>query len=146
MGFLAVALLATTMLAITTGRASAQEEAAAAPEPVVVVGNTRFFPIFDGIVLAPGERAHRDLNLANFTRVSLLAAAESGPSQGRVAVITAFGPPAVPVRNGLDLVFDGGTTDRRGDTLAIMGPRLRVEIANRSLQPVELSLSAFASK
>jgi hypothetical protein len=78
--------------------------------------------------------------------VSLLAAAGSGPNQGRVAVITAFGPPAVPVPNRLDLVFDGGTAARRGDTLAVMGPRLRVEVVNVSRQPVELSLSAYASK
>jgi hypothetical protein len=146
MGVLVAALSATAMLALTASPASALEGGAAMPEPVVVVANTRFFPMLEGIVLAPGERAHRDLNLSHFTRVSLLAAAGSGPNQGRVAVITAFGPPAVPVPNRLDLVFDGGTAARRGDTLAVMGPRLRVEVVNVSRQPVELSVSAYASK
>ena len=96
--------------------------------------------------MAPGERVHRELGLARFTRVSILAAAASGPNDGRVEVVTAFGPPVVPVRNTLDLVFGGGNSARRGDTLVVMGPKLRIEIVNLSRQPVRLSMSAFAAK
>ena len=125
----------------------AQEEGSTeAPTPVVVVGDSRFQLVFEDVVLAPGERAHRVLDVGRFGRVSLLGAAESGPNDGRVAVVTAFGPPAVPIRNALDLVFDGGNSARRGDTLAVMGPKLHVEIVNLSRQPVRLTMSAFAKK
>lgn len=116
------------------------------PTPVVVVGNTRFVPLFERVTVAPGERVARDLDVAHFSRISILAAAESAPNDGRIAVATIFGPPEVPVPNPLTLAFNGGTSVRRAATLGVMGPHLTVAVANLSRQPVEVSLSVFASK
>lgn len=125
----------------TTARAQSAE-----PSPVVIVGNTRFALLFDRVTLAPGQRIDRDLDVGVFSRLGVLAAADSAPNTGRVAVTTVFGPPAVPVMNPLDLAFGGGRTARRSATLMVMGPRLTVGIANHSDQPVEVSLSVFAVK
>ncbi len=143
---LALSAIVIAVCAAPTAVLAQEEDSASAPTPVVVVGDSRFQPVFEDVVLAPGERVHRVLNVGRFGRVSLLGVAESGPNDGRVTVVTAFGPPAVPVRNALDLVFDGGNSARRGDTLVVMGPKLHVEIVNRSRQPVRLTMSAFAKK
>lgn len=128
------------------GLATAARAQSTEPSPVVIVGNTRFAPLFDSVTLAPGQRIDRDLDVGAFSRLGVLAAADSAPNTGRVAVTTVFGPPAVPVMNPLDLAFGGGRTARRSATLMVMGPRLTVGIANRSDQPVEVSLSVFAVK
>ncbi len=145
-GILAVAALIVAGASALPAATLAQEIADDKPAPVIIVGNTRFTPLFEDVVLAPGERARRELPLAHFTRVSLLAAGESGPNPGRVAVATVFGPPAVPVPNRLDLVFEGDQSARRADTMVVMGPVLHVEIANLSRLPVRVSMSAFAAR
>ena len=143
--FIAAALLVSAAVAglATAARAQSTDPA---PSPVVIVGNTRFAPLFDRVTLAPGQRIDRDLDVGAFSRLGVLAAADSAPNTGRVAVTTVFGPPAVPVMNPLDLAFGGGRTARRSATLMVMGPRLTVGIANHSDQPVEVSLSVFAVK
>lgn len=143
---LVISAIVVAVCAAPTAGLAQEVDSAAPPTRVIVVGDSRFQPVFEEIVLAPGERAHRVLDVGRFDRVSLLGAAQSGPNDGRVVVVTAFGPPSVPVRNALDLVFDGGNSARRGDTLVIMGPKLHVEVVNRSRQPVRLSMSAFARK
>jgi len=137
------ALLAALFNVAFAATAMAQE---AAPNPVVVVGNTQATLLFDKVTLAPGEHAEQSLDVSDFARLSSLAAAESGPNFGRVEVITRFGPPPVPVPNKLTLQFGGGTTARRADHMPVMGPNLTVGIANHSAQPVEVSLGVFASE
>lgn len=127
----------------TAARAQSTEPA---PAPVVIVGNTRFVALFDRVTLAPGQRLDRDLDVGAFSRLGILAAADSAPNTGRVAVVSVFGPPAVPVPNGLVLAFGGATTARRSASMAVLGPRLTMGLVNLSDQPVEVSLSVFAVK
>ncbi len=140
---LALALLVPAALFGLPSTPRAQE---ATPSPVVIVGNTQATLVFDKVPLAPGEHVEQRLDLSGFARVSFLAAAESGPNTGLVVVQTRFGPPVVPVKNTLTLAFAGGTTARRSDHMPVMGPHLSVELVNRSAQPVEVSLSVYASK
>ena len=116
------------------------------PTPVVVVGNTRFAPLFESVTLGPGEVIERGLDVSAFSRLSILAAAVSGPNDGRVVVRTLFAAPRVPVRNRIDLSFNGRRIARDSALMPVRGPRFLVEIGNRSRQPVEVSLSVFATK
>lgn len=140
---LAAVLVVPAALAAPAGAARAQETA---PQPVVVIGNAQATLLFDQVSLAPGDRLEKSLDVSGFARVSFLAAAQSGPNFGTVAVNTRFGPPAVPVPNALALVFNGGTTARRGDHLPVMGPGLTVELVNHTSQPVQVSLGVYAVK
>lgn len=135
------ALLVTAAALAAAARAQSVD-----PAPVVIVGNTRFAPLFDRVTLAPGQRMDRDLDVGAFSRLGVLAAADSAPNNGRVDVTTVFGPPAVPVLNPLVLAFGGGRTARKSASLMVVGPRLTVGITNHSDQPVEVSLSVFAVK
>ena len=117
-----------------------------APTAVIVVGNTRFAPLFEAVTLAPGQTMQRDLKVGGFSHLSLLAAAASAPNNGRVAVRTIFGPPAVPVPNGLDLAFGGRRSTRDSAFIPVAGPKLVIEVTNRSAQPIEISLSVLARK
>jgi hypothetical protein len=140
----AAALLAAGVTAVSPARAQAEEPQ---PAPVVIVGNTRFIPLFEDLVLAPGERLERELEVGPFARISLLAAGEAGaPTTGRILVGTLFGPPNVPVPNGLSLGFAGGTRASGSATLPVMGPRLTLVLANATGQRARLSLSLFATK
>jgi hypothetical protein len=116
------------------------------PQPVVVVGNAQFARVFEDLVLMPGERAERDLEVMGFERVGYLAAATAAAASGRIAVVTAYGPPPVPVENRLMLGFQGTTEARANAVQPVMGPRLRVAVANLTAQKVTLNLSVYAAK
>lgn len=137
-------LLAVAAIALPAGPALAQEPPP--PQPVVEVGNTLFAPLFENFTLAPGGSVERHLDVRGFARLGVLAAATSGPNDGRVLVATVFGPPAVPVPNRLLMAFGGGTDVRRSQTMEVVGPRLTVALVNQSRQPVEVSISVYASK
>lgn len=130
-----------------TVQAAETADEGTAAQRVVIIGNTKFFPMYQDVILPPGGRAHRTIDVSSYTRLAILAVAESAPNDGVVEVITIFGPPAVPVPNRLSLAFEGRRT-ARGSTgrLGVMGPRLTVELVNRSAQPVQVSLSVSASK
>lgn len=117
------------------------------PQPVVVVGNTHFARLFEDVVLMPGERAERDLEVMGFERVGYLAAATAEAAvNGRIAVVTAYGPPLVPVESRLLLAFQGAAETRGHAVQPVMGPRLRVAVANLTGQKVTLNLSVYAAK
>jgi len=131
-----------------TGAALAQEPPPPPPaQPVVVVGNAHFVRLFEDVVLMPGERAERDLDVMGFERVAYLAAATAEAAViGRIAVVTAYGPPPVPVENRLMLGFQGTTETRANAVQPVIGPRLRVAVANLTAQKVTLNLSVYAAK
>ncbi|MGH9797891.1 MAG: hypothetical protein ACRD5D_07000 [Candidatus Polarisedimenticolia bacterium] len=140
----AVALLAAAGPAVSPVLAQTEETQ---PSPVVIVGNTRFIPLLEEVVLAPGERLEREVEVGRFSRISLLAAGEAGaPTTGRIVVGTLFGPPNVPVPNGLALGFAGGTRATGSANLPVMGPRLTLVLANATGQRVRVTLSLFAAK
>jgi len=117
------------------------------PQPVVVVGNAQFARVFEDVVLMPGERAERDLEVMGFERVGYLAAATARAAvTGRVAIVTAYGPPLVPVESRLLLGFQSATEARSNAVQPVMGPRLRVAVANLTGQKVVLNLSVYAAK
>ncbi len=140
---LGLALLASGLL---TGAAPAAAQEESVPIAVTVVGNTRFVPLFESVTLAPGQTVQRDLAVRGFSHLSFLAAAASAPNNGRVVVRTIFGPPAVPVPNGLDLAFGGRRIARDHAFIPVAGPQLVIEVTNRSGQPIEISLSVLARK
>src|SRR5690349_9809518 len=93
----------------------AMAQAPPPPQPVTIVGNTQSTLIYQDVVLMPGDKQDRDMDVDGFARVSVLAAATSdAPAMGRVGVGVAFGPPAVPIDNRLVLPFKGGTEAREG--------------------------------
>ena len=139
----AAGLLVTALPAPIT----AQETPPPDPAPVVVVGSTHFTRLFEDVVLLPGERMERDLDVGRFARVGILAAAETETAaSGRVGVVTAFGPPLVPVENRLALGLRTGTRTAGSTSLPVMGPRLVVVATNHTTQRIVFSLSVFAAR
>lgn len=125
----------------------AMAQAPPPPQPVTIVGNTQSTLIYQDVVLMPGDKQDRDMDVDGFARVSVLAAATSdAPAMGRVGVGVAFGPPAVPIDNRLVLPFKGGTEAREGVTHPVMGPRLHVNVVNNTNQPVTVNISVYAVK
>jgi len=88
----------------------------------------------------------RTLDVGAFSRISILAAADSAPNTGKIVIRTVFGPPDVPVLNRLILSFGGGMNAHRSATLPVEGPHLTVGVENQSAQSVDLSLSVFVVK
>ena len=112
-----------------------------------MVGNAHFARLFEEVVLLPGERAERDIEVMGFERVGYLAAATTdAAASGRVVVVTAYGPPLVPVDNRLLLGFQGSTEARGHAVQPVLGPRLRVAVANLTGRRVTLNLSVYAAK
>ena len=141
------ATVAGLMVGALPAPAGAQEVPPPDPAPVVIVGHTQFTRLFEDVVLLPGERMERDLDVSRFGRVSLLAVAETAaPASGRVGVVTAFGPPLVPVENRLTLGLRTGTRTSGGTTLPVMGPRLVVVATNHTTQRIVFSLSVQAAQ
>ncbi|MFQ5876644.1 MAG: hypothetical protein ACE5JH_02975 [Acidobacteriota bacterium] len=132
--------------ALASSAAAGPPVGAHEPTPVVIVGNTHFAPLLAGVTLAPGESVRRTVDLRSFSRLSILAAAESGPNDGRIEVATIFGPPSVPVPNRLDLSFGGRGSARSATRMPVFGPVLTLEVVNRSPLPAQVSLSVFAKK
>jgi len=126
---------------------AAQETPPPEPAPVVIVGSTQFTRLFEDVVLLPGERMERDLDVGRFARVGILAAAETETAaSGRVGVVTAFGPPLVPVENRLALGLRTGTRTTGSASLPVIGPRLLVVATNHTTQRISFSLSVFATR
>lgn len=134
-----------TCITAVSGMALAQ--APPPPQPVTIVGNTQSTLLYQDVVLMPGDRMERDMDIDGFARVSVLAAATSdSPAMGRVGVGVVFGPPAVPIDNRLVLAFKGGTEAREGVTHPVMGPRLHINVVNNTNQPVTVNISVYAVK
>jgi hypothetical protein len=130
-----------------TGLALAQEPPPPPPQPVEIEGNVQFARLYEDVVLMPGERAEREIDVMGFERVGYLAQATAdGVSSGRVTVVTAFGPPHVVVDNQLRLGFQRGTDARGSAVQPVLGPRLHVVAINQSGQKVTLNLSVYAAK
>lgn len=118
------------------------------PQPVTIVDNTQFTLLYQDVILQPGDKDERDMDIGGFARVSVLASAVSDlAAMGRVGVRIGFGPPAVPSDNAkIVLAFRGGTDARDGTTHPVMGPRLHVTVVNNTNQPVTVNLSVYAVK
>jgi hypothetical protein len=142
-----VGMTAIVMAALAGAGVALAQTAPPPPQPVVIVGNTQFTTLFDGVVLMPVEKAEQDLDVGGFARVSLLAVADADlAASGRVGIAEVFGPPAVPVDNRLVLPFNGGTHAKGSATHPVMGPHLRVGLVNNSSQMVTVTLSVYAAK
>jgi hypothetical protein len=129
------------------GVALAQTAPPPPPQPVTIVGNTQSTLLYQDVVMMPGDKLDRDMDVDGFARASVLAEATSdAAATGRVGVGVVFGPPAVPIDNRLILAFKGGTEARMGVTHPVMGPRLHVNLVNNTNQPVTVNVSVYVVK
>jgi hypothetical protein len=137
-----------TVATLGAGSAVLAQTTPPPPQLVTIVDNTQFTQLYQDVILQPGDKDERDMDIGGFARMSVLASAVSdSAAMGRVGVHIGFGPPAVPADNAkIVLAFKGGTDARDGTTHPVMGPRLHVTVVNNTNQPVTVNLSVYAVK
>ena len=135
-----ILILALALMAVMPALA---QSAPPAPQPVVVVNQTRFQPVTQDFMLAAG-RSHRfDVRSDGFGRVSLLLAGTTTPgAPGGLRIGTLYGPPLVPA-GGARAMADPSGAIRGRLVEPVLGPAMSVVVTNEGTADATITLAAY---
>ncbi|HEY3175831.1 MAG TPA: hypothetical protein VGK94_08735 [Candidatus Polarisedimenticolia bacterium] len=113
-----------------------------APQPVVVVNQTRFQSVAQDVVLAAGASQRFEVRSDGFSRVSLLLGGTTTPGTGGLRIGTLYGPPLVPAGTVRALTDRAGAI--RGKLVEpVLGPAMVVVLSNEGTADATITMSAY---
>lgn len=113
-----------------------------APQPVVVVNQTRFQPVAQDVTIASGQSQRFEVRSDGFARVSVLLAGSTTPGTGGLRIATSYGPPFVP-GTGVRAMIDPAGMIRGRVLEPVLGPAMAIVVSNDSTADARISLSAY---